>query len=549
MSNNSGIALRNNSSPIDLVGKCNGRHVNCNAFVDRYNNLKTSGELTQELFIKYLIYLNTNGSYNSCISSYNNASYQKIINFISENCSKFIIEPKILGQVISGMSDSQLLTVLKFQVSKDPIYIDKIIGVEIPNNGYGGYNNNSFISTIVTNYNSKKDSSKYIFNLIPVKQFLSILNKFKSNISTNNEELFSYYIKNNCKTIDNSTSLNLINNLPYRSTIINELFKIIANNPIDNKIKIEILNKAIDNIDKNLIMTILETCKDITPTIEMVDSLTRRVYPNSSAMGASNSKIIADIIDIFVIYGMKITREIVIKLLNKTCYINNIEKYGIKIDEEILQISSNYSYYPYKFDIKPPKSVLMKECSKTNNLETLKKLKESGGVFTTECLIEACRNRNNGKCIKYLVNDCEVKSNDECIKIFQETYHIEALDFIIKGYNPEKKTNEKTIKTFELDQSSTLIVEPRDIKIENELDYKLKNKIKKFFDHKKKTIKYLEVYELMLKYLINKKLIIGNYFIINDELSVILKLETSSLLHIDQIKNIITYFIDIADSD
>ncbi len=53
----------------------------------------------------------------------------------------------------------------------------------------------------------------------------------------------------------------------------------------------------------------------------------------------------------------------------------------------------------------------------------------------------------------------------------------------------------------------------------------------------------------MLKYLINKKLIIGNYFIINDELSAILKLETSSLLHIDQIKNIITYFIDVADSD
>lgn len=546
MSNNSGVALKNN--PVDLIGKCNGRHVNCNAFVDRYNNPKTSGELTQELFIKYLTYLNTNGSYNSCINSYNNGSYQKIINFISENCLKFLIEPKLVGHIMTAMSDTQLLAVLKFQVSKDSSYIDKIIGVEIPNNGYGGYNNNTFISTIVTNYNSKKDSSKFVFNLIPVKQFLSILNKFKSNISTTNEELFSYYIKNNCKIMDNATCLSLINNLPYRSSIISELFKIISNNTMDIKIKTEILNKAIDNIDKNLIMTILETCKDITPTVEMVDSLTRRVYPNSSAMGASNSKIIADIIDIFVIYGMKITREIVIKLLNKTCYINNIEKYGIKIDEEILQICSNYSYYPYKFDIKPPKSVLIKECSKNNNLETLKKLKESGGVFTTDCLIEACKNRNNGKCIKYLVNDCEVKSNDECIKVFQETYHIEALDFIIKGYNTEK-INQKTIKNFELDQNSTLVVEPREVKIENEIDYKLKNKIKKFFDYKKKTIKYLEVYELMLKYLINKKLIIGNYFIINDELSAILKLETSSILHIDQIKNIITYFIDVADSN
>ena len=67
-----------------------------------------------------------------------------------------------------------------------------------------------------------------------------------------------------------------------------------------------------------------------------------------SAMGANQSKIIADVIDIFIMYGLKVTRELVIKLLNKTCYINNIEKYNIKIDEEILLISSNYSYYPYK---------------------------------------------------------------------------------------------------------------------------------------------------------------------------------------------------------
>ena len=57
----------------------------------------------------------------------------------------------------------------------------------------------------------------------------------------------------------------------------------------------------------------------------------------------------------------------------------------------------------------------------------------------------------------------------------------------------------------------------------------------------------MEVYELMLKYLITKKLVIGNYFIINEQLGSILKLDPSCILHIDQIKNIITYFIDIAD--
>ena len=53
-----------------------------------------------------------------------------------------------------------------------------------------------------------------------------------------------------------------------------------------------------------------------------------------------------------------------------------IEKYNIPIDEDILYVCSNFSYYPYKFNIKPPISVLIKECSKQDNLETIKKLKE-----------------------------------------------------------------------------------------------------------------------------------------------------------------------------
>ncbi len=74
-----------------------------------------------------------------------------------------------------------------------------------------------------------------------------------------------------------------------------------------------------------------------------------------------------------------------------------------------------------------------------------------------------------------------------------------------------------------------------------------KNKIKKFFNYNKKSITYLEVYEIMLKYLIEKKLIIGNYFVLNAELAGILKLENCNILHIDQLKNITTYLIDPLD--
>ncbi len=526
---------------IDLTGKCNGRHANCVLFVDKYKNPKTNPELTLDKFNKYLNYLNLSGNYNSCVSSYQNGNSNKIVKFISECCTRFPINPQNLGTIIHQLSDTELLNIYKFQFGNDDRYIEKIITADVPNNGYGQA---TFISIILSNYSTKRESAKYIFNSVPVRNFSQIINRCKQNITSNNESLFADYIKSNSPFMDSNICQNLITNLPYRSAIMNELFKVVVGGPIDKKVKLEILNKAIDNIDKNLIMQIFESCKDITPDIQMIDSLTKRVYPNASSLGASNSRLIAEIMDIFIIYGIKVDKELVIKLLNKTCYINNIEKYDVVIDEEILQICSNYSYYPYKFNIKPPKSVLLKECSKTNNLETLKKLKESGGEYDVDCLIEACKNKNNGKSIKYLINDCGVKANDSCVKVFQECYHVEALDLVIKGYDPSKKEETKISKSVLLDQDSTLIIEPRELCIDYNADYQLKSKIKKFLDYKKKSIKYLELYELMLKYLIAKKLVIGNYFVLNQNLADIIKLENANILHIDQLKHILTYFID-----
>jgi hypothetical protein len=76
------------------------------------------------------------------------------------------------------------------------------------------------------------------------------------------------------------------------------------------------------------------------------------------------------------------------------------------------------------------------------------------------------------------------------------------------------------------------------------MEYILKNKIKKLFEYKKKNILYTDLVELMLKYLIANKLIIGNYFVINNELSILLKLNQCTIINIDQIDNILSYFID-----
>ena len=215
---------------------------------------------------------------------------------------------------------------------------------------------------------------------------------------------------------------------------------------------------------------------------------------------------------------------------------------------------ANNSYYPYKFDIKPNIDILKIECSKHDNLNTIKKLKEFGGIYTVECLEEACGINKNGKVIKYLINECDVKVSDKCLEKFQESYKIEALDILMKKYkiqNPESyKTNQNQSRVIELDTKSIMTVTPRDIKIDRtneELEYEVKGKIKTFFEFKKKYVKYIELYEIVLKYLISNKLIIGNYFVINDKLSKLLKINYCSIINTDQLHNILTYFIDVSN--
>ena len=87
------------------------------------------------------------------------------------------------------------------------------------------------------------------------------------------------------------------------------------------------------------------------------------------------------------------------------------------------------------------------------------------------------------------------------------------------------------------------MVEPKVIIINKDIEYNLKTKIKNFLNYKRKTIKYDDLYELIIKYLTGNNLIIGNYFVIDNDLSDLLKINNCSILHIDQIENIMTYLI------
>lgn len=527
--------------------KCTGNHQLCSNFAKKYINNIEDTELNQDLLNVYFQYMNSfNGSYNCCTSTYN-SSGSNILTFILNSSVKYIFQTQYFGLIINYMQDVNLLKLIQNQLVLDPDYINKLAVQENINSN--SQSNTNLLSSFFYAHSSKQQSLKFVLERVKVEHFVTSISKIKNSLNNSNEHFIVEYLKNNVNELklQKEKCTELINTLPYRSLIFQELFKAIS--PcISNEIITDLLNRAINNLDKNLILTILEGSSIFIPSEAMVESLLQRVYVSHGDKGASNNNIIAEIMDILIMFGLKVTKNIIIKLLNKTCKINGIEKYNIPIDDDILYICSNFSYYPYKFNIKPPISVLIKECSKNDNLETIKKLKEYGGDYNTQCLVEACKILKNGKVIKYLINDCGIKTNDTCVKTFQETYKIEALDSIITGYDPSKNTeSKKSSQPIELDTNSTLVIEPKTIKYDkenNELEFKLNNKVKKFLDFKKKSIKYLEIYELMLKYLITKKLVIGSYFVINNELASLLKLESCSIIHIDQLHSIISYLIE-----
>jgi hypothetical protein len=220
------------------------------------------------------------------------------------------------------------------------------------------------------------------------------------------------------------------------------------------------------------------------------------------------------------------------------------------IDVEILEKCSELNYYPYEFTCIPTKKIMLLECSR-NNLNTLIMLKEKGGIIDVDCLNSAVSLRRNGKIIKYIINSCSVNPNTETLRLFQEVNGIECLDLLISNYKSSANVSANASSTLTstncLDPQSLLTIEPfsTDFEIDYDCEYILHNKIKKMLGYKRNKIVYYELEKLLLKYIIDNKLVIANYFILNDEFANIIKMDKGVIMHIDQIKNMIPYFVNL----
>jgi hypothetical protein len=535
-----------NNTPLGLINIkniCDNSHKHCNEIVQ--TAIKSSIPITQEYFDNFLI-MTGNSNYACCISAHYNINHSNIRKFILLN--SFNLKINYWESIVVYMSDDELYQIIYNQKVLEPNIISRLVILDIIQKN-GNRQPINFLNLLM----SKIKSFGYLImsmNLDEFSKYISIMTKSYS-FTSYIDNILIKFIDNNKDNLKNTNNihigLKIIDTFITKPLIIKSVYSLISS-LISLEQRQSIFDKTISTLDIDLLLLILEN-RDIILNITTINKLVEKSYIRPE--GATNSKIIAEIMEILCEYGLVITKEIILTLLQHGCYINNFEKYGIVVDNEILAKCADLSYYPYKFDIVPNSDILKKECSKYDNLNTIRKLKEFGGIYTSECLEEACKQLKNGKVIKYLINECDVKITDKCLDIFQQTYKIDALDAIMKKYksqNPDLKPVSNDVKSIEINEKSTMTIIPRDIIIDtqnNTTEYKLKNKIGKFFGYKKKTITINELQQIFLKYLITNKLVIGKYFVINIELSNLLKINQCVIMNIEEIFNILTYFIDL----
>ena len=480
----------------------------------------------------------------NCLSiSYNNKNIKlhKLIETINDN--DIAIESNYYAQFLPYIDEKICLKIIKNQTLLNKDYCDKLYFDKNIKNSYSNYL--TFVALCINNY--KFEILNYTLDNISFQAFL-IGYPCLRNINEKNLEKIDNLYKTIKKYFDEifekNTEINkFLDTFINKITVIKYIYSLISKSINNIAIKKALLERCIKTYNKELIITILEESTENLASPELLNILLNQNYFRELD-GSYNSKSTADIIDIFVLYGYEITKDFVLRLLDRGCYVNNIEKYKIDLDNELVLKMSNLNYYPYEFDCVPNIEVLLVECSKPNNLDKIKLFKEKGGIYNKDCLIKACAVRKNGKVIKFIINDCNIKPDLDCIKSFQENYGIEALDILIHNYSKNNTPDSNIERKIEIEPSILVSIDKRDFEVDMEYSYNIRSKIKKLLNYKKNVITFQELEELFLKYLINQKLVIGNYFVVNNDLCSIIKINQSTLLNIDEVKNIITYFIE-----
>lgn len=188
--------------------------------------------------------------------------------------------------------------------------------------------------------------------------------------------------------------------------------------------------------DKNVIEKILSY--KIEPDQKCFEALQDDShYHGYHVKQSRDAVLVAELIDLLIAHGYKLTHNDVQNSLKKGYYINNIKRFNFNFDKKFVEECYSMGYFPYQdLGIKPSIDLLRIECRKTGNITTIKKLVKQGLEPDIDCLRDACRMKSNLANIRYLIEVKKIKPDLQCIKNISQAIHNSSLTYLFTHYNP-----------------------------------------------------------------------------------------------------------------
>ena len=309
-----------------------------------------------------------------------------------------------------------------------------------------------------------------------------------------------------------------------------------------------------------------------------------RYYVPKNGGESKFAVIVAEIIDLFIKNGYKITNDDLIESISNGCHINNIQNYVKTFDDKFWKASIKISYYPYT-NIKLPINCLESECDRSGNIYIIKYLIKTFKLKPTiVCLQNACKYKANQATIKYLMVNHKLKPDIMCLKNIACVIGNSSLDIIVNNLsigtinndvvdddkndvnvddvnvddaNVDDANEDDKIDNKENDEGNDKKDDKREdnivpIKINKKAVFKIgkgKQKIKALISKLllcDNEMTFIEARKKMIEYIKKNKLLHNNGSLIkiNKELSVLLGIKENQYTEFTNINDIVMYMFD-----
>ena len=396
------------------------------------------------------------------------------------------------------------------------------------------YNQNT-IGTIMNTYNFEIDEI-----------FISFFNRtdnYATNIYKTIFELCTIKIVDNKKIFEDYLNPNVINYLIEQRHLVieqNIIHKIIT---LYDEIILEKALRYGGTLDNSL----LEKC--CSSSNICMYNIIRFLFSNgisptyTSFEKLINNKNINYYLDInvklFLEYGYNITYEHLLKLTSKKIKIDNIEKYGIKLDDNYLKVCDKINFYPYPFDdiqqsdielmnscyphrnkyinnqgIIPKQRCMRLACSYKNNLSTIETLIGYGGKIDLECLQKTIELHTSNRQVTLIFEKFrETLLND--YKLIDKKINVEKVEVLEK----KEEVLEKKEEILEKKEEIVFSLIPIDFDIYKNIYDIISTDIKTILGITNKELNYVDFRRFIMNYVNDNNCVKNEFITVPNELN------------------------------